>query len=533
MKKCIKYGDKKLKNKVIFNPNPSISIAYGVVITFILLPFLLSFAALAFKFNLTASWPSFLGKIIKQSFFAALLGSFLSCLFGYILAHSLFQLSFKGKKILISLLALTMVLPSIIAIEALVAVYGYNGVLNQILTYFHIPKIRFIYNFMGVIIAFTFFNIPFFALIFLERLQSIPQSYWYNSSVFNFSYAQEFWRIEWPQLRNVALHNLFFVFCLCFTSFAPVLILGGGKTQTLTVALYHALSRLDMPLILQIAVMQFVFSGLALSFFFFIQKPYFRLEKGSHIHPFVRKKLKIIYGLIILIFSLYVFTPLIMIIYKGFLQSFWLWLYEPLFYEALTTSLYLAFSSALISLICAFILAKTKLSPLSQAIQYLPLMIPSFVLIAGLFILLEGRVNLFHYRQIFIILSSAIFALPLSLKLIAIPIQQIYDSQYKLAQSLNIKGLAWIKLILWPQLQFVFLRGFAIITAFCFGEFGVIAFLGSQDFKTLPLLLYELMGRRRFGDAEGLACLLLLLYILLFISLKGKTYKKEHNNAYM
>ncbi len=487
--------------------------------------------ALSWQFNFTAAWPSFMGKILGQSFLAALLGSLLSCILGYLFAHCLFRLSFKGQKQLISLLGLTMVLPSIIAIEALVAIYGYNGLINQILAYLHLPKLRFIYNFTGVIIAFTFFNLPFFALVFLERLQSIPQSYWYNATVFHFSYGQEIRHIEWPCLRHTALHNLFFVFCLCFTSFAPVLVLGGGKMQTLTVALYRALSRLDMALIVQISMMQFVFSGLALGLLFFMQKPYFRLEQGASLHPFSAPKGKIFYGIFILAFSLYVFLPLLTILYKGIVQSFWLWFKEPVFYKALVTSLYLAFISALLSLLAAFVLAKNNRFLLSRWAQYLPLMIPSFVLIAGLFILLEGYVNLFAYRRVFIMFSSAIFALPLSLQLIAMPVIHIYESQAQLAESLNIRGLAWIKLILWPQLRLISLRSFAIIMAFCFGEFGVIAFLGSQDFKTLPLLLYELMGRRRFGEAEGLACLLLWLYILLFLGFHR--YKKERANAYL
>lgn len=483
------------------------------------------------QISVSLPFPVFIWKVAAQSFMAALLGSVISAICGYIFAHSLFRLAFNGQKILVSLLALSMVLPSIIAIEALVVVYGHQGLMNQMLMMIGLGKIKFIYNFTGVLIAFTFFNISFFALIFLERLQSIPRSYWHNSAIFNFSYGQDIRYIEWPFLRSQAVYNLFFVFALCFTSFAPVLILGGGKTQTLTVTLYHALARLDMPMVIQAAMMQFIFSALALSLMFFIQKSYFRQEAGFSHHPYPYGRFRFLYGMFILLFSLYILGPFLTILYKGFMQKFWLWLYEPIFYKALLTSLYLAFFSAFLSLFFAFILAKHSSGFFNRFISYLPLMIPSFILMAGLFIFFEGRVNLFSYRRSFIIISSAFFALPLSLGLVRAPLQHIYKSQFLLAQSLNLSVFSWLRYILWPQLRLVYFRSLGIVMAFCFGEFGVIAFLGSQDFKTLPLLLYELMSRRRFGEAESLACLLLIIYMLLFISLNP--YKDAQKNAHL
>ncbi len=520
-----------MKNRPVFNPRSSFKPFYGAALIFVGLPFLLSFIALLTRFDFEKTIAPLIWRISYQSFLAAFLGTFLSCFFGYIFAHCLFRLPFRGQKYLTSLLSLTMVLPSIIAIEALASLYGWQGLINQVLFFLDFDKVQFIYNFQGVIIAFTFFNIAFFTLIFMERLQSIPKSYWHNSHVFNFSYGQEILYIEWPALKNIALHNSFFIFSLCFTSFAPVLILGGGKVQTLTVALYHALNRLDMPLILQIAMMQFVLSLFALSLLFFVKNSYHRLEEGFEHYPLPSTSLKGLYAFIIMLCTLYIFMPLMGVIYKGILENFWLWLVNPVFYEALGTSLSLSFCSALISLSLAFIFAQYEGRFLTSFFSYLPLMLPGFVLVAGLFILLQAHINLFNYRRIFIIISSALLALPLSLQLILGPLHQIYKSQFKLAQSLSLTPIIWFRFILWPQLQSVFLRALAIVMAFCFGEFGVIAFLGSQDFKTLPLLLYELMGRRRFGEAEGLACLLLIIYILLFVGLNR--YKDFQKNAHL
>ena len=61
--------------------------------------------------------------------------------------------------------------------------------------------------------------------------------------------------------------------------------------------------------------------------------------------------------------------------------------------------------------------------------------------------------------------------------------------------------------------------GFAagLSAALSIGDMTVIALFGSQQFQTLPWLLYQTMGRYRAEDAAALALLLLFLTLLLFV----------------
>jgi thiamine transport system permease protein len=52
---------------------------------------------------------------------------------------------------------------------------------------------------------------------------------------------------------------------------------------------------------------------------------------------------------------------------------------------------------------------------------------------------------------------------------------------------------------------------------------GVIAFFGTQNLVTLPLLLYQSIGSYRFNDAAGLALLLMLLCLLVSWLIEHRT----------
>jgi thiamine transport system permease protein len=67
--------------------------------------------------------------------------------------------------------------------------------------------------------------------------------------------------------------------------------------------------------------------------------------------------------------------------------------------------------------------------------------------------------------------------------------------------------------------------------ALSLGDMTVIALFGSQQFQTLPWLLYQTMARYRSGEAAALALLLLCLTVgifLLFHLMSRKIESKTH-----
>lgn len=269
-------------------------------------------------------------------------------------------------------------------------------------------------------------------------------------------------------------------------------------------------------MVVQVAIAQFVWSFIALCCLFFIRQKRSRIEHGYLRLPLILAHRSFWHRLIIILCGLYIIMPIMMVLLKGLHAQFWLWLFKPEFINALGNSLYLSVFSAILAVILSIGLSVLPRYRTLLIIANLPMMIPSFILIAGIFVALSGKVNLFQYRSLFIIITSALMSIPLITRLITEPIWHIYQNQYQLAYSLNIRNLNWYRQILLPQIRLPLIRAFAMSMAMCFGDFGVIAFLGSKDLTTLPLLLYEQMGRYRFNDADALACILLLVYIGIF-----------------
>src|SRR5690606_31771253 len=87
-----------------------------------------------------------------------------------------------------------------------------------------------------------FLNMPFAARLLLQGWDRIPGETWRLAAQLGLSGGRVFRLIEWPMLRQLAPGIAGLVFLLCFTSFAVVLILGGGPPHaTLEVAIYQSL----------------------------------------------------------------------------------------------------------------------------------------------------------------------------------------------------------------------------------------------------------------------------------------------------
>jgi thiamine transport system permease protein len=63
--------------------------------------------------------------------------------------------------------------------------------------------------------------------------------------------------------------------------------------------------------------------------------------------------------------------------------------------------------------------------------------------------------------------------------------------------------------------------GLMLALAFCFslGDLGVIALFGTQDFQTLPLMMFRALGAYRNNDAAAIAAILLIGTIVAFVGL--------------
>src|SRR5690606_11585441 len=103
----------------------------------------------------------------------AALSATLSAALGVPVARALARRRFPGRQALILLLGAPFLLPVIVAVMGLIAVFGRSGWLNEALALLGLPR-QSVYGWHGVVLAHVFFNLPLATRLILQGWQAIP-----------------------------------------------------------------------------------------------------------------------------------------------------------------------------------------------------------------------------------------------------------------------------------------------------------------------------------------------------------------------
>ena len=480
-------------------------------------------------------------SVVGFTLFQASLSTILSLVVGLILAWSLHhQGDFPGRRILIALLSSALVIPTLVLVLGLVTVFGRNGWLNQTTgALFDHSFGSFLYGLTGILIAHVYFNGSFAARSLLNRFATIPEEKRKLCRSLGLTPWQRFYLIEWPAIRTTIPGLAVTIFLLCFTSFAVVLILGGSpRYNTLEVTIYEALKLdFDIPRALDLAVLQLIICAvlvmLASGFRSGLQNISVQTSNFQWPEPrlvgTIQKSLILILGLLFLL-------PLGAIFMDGLKADYGKILNEPAFRKAFITTIAIATASSLLTIVVALLIAATKrnftlnsrlgasmLSKIAnRALSFsamLYLAVPSLVLGLGFFLLarqMPGSLNL--WAVIALISANLFMALPFALPILAPAMEKTALRYDKLSFSLGLSPLQRWRYAEWPLLRGDI--GYICALSFCMsmGDLGVIALFGSQDFATLPWYLYQMMGSYRTHDAAGVALIMLILTLVVFLA---------------
>jgi len=491
------------------------------------------------------------GRLLAFTTAQASASTLLSLLLGILLAWSLYhRRAFRGRRILLALLSVSMVLPTIVTALGLISVLGRNGWINQIYHLITGQNSGFsIYGIAGILIAHIWLNAPFIARGLLHRLEGVPVERLKLAASLRLSPWQRFKIAEWPALSTALPGLAITVFLLCFTSFSIVLILGGSPNfNTLEVAIYEAvklefdLTRAALLALIQLGVCGFLVMAAASmplrssaisppSFFYMWPDPVAvrTLQAG-----------------VILIIAVILIAPLSAVVIDGLRGDIFKMLQDALFLQALNASLIVAGLSSVLTIGCALAIAatrrnlgsylRTRQSRRSWLVGWLIsfmgtgyLAMPSIVLGVGFFMIFQNLpIATDHLAPLVLILANVLMALPFALVVFTPAMQKSARRYDKLAFSLNIRGLARWRLIDWPTLR----QEIGFISALSFslslGDLGVIALFGNRNFTTLPWLMYQKLGSYRTLEASVIALILLFLVVSVFSFLPILFEKRGH-----
>ncbi|WOX47689.1 thiamine/thiamine pyrophosphate ABC transporter permease [Aeromonas sp. XH] len=474
----------------------------------------------------------YLRHVLGFSLWQALLSTLLSLGIAIPVARALARRRFRGRRLLLKLFGLSLVLPVIIAIFGMVAVHGRQGWLPQLLQGLGLDPGNYLYGLFGILLAHVFFNMPLAARLILQSIESIPESSWRLASQLGMRSSHIFRLLEWPLIRAILPGLASLIFMLCFTSFTTVLALGGGpKSTTLEVAVYQAL-RFDFDLATAggLALVQLLLTLVLLLLQHKLQTtPASRSEsRRPCLRPDRHQAGTLWVDLAALGLGLAIFLPpLLAIVVAGFNPGLLTALGSHQLWQAGGQSLMLALAAgSLATLLGAGLLItsrhlrvrdrKRRAAALWEASGSMILMIPAVVLSTGLFILFMPFTDVFALGPWLVVLVNALMALPYVLRTLSAPMQLVVRQYDRLADSLGVRGLHRLRLVEWPLLRRPLALAMALSMILSLGDLGAIAMFGSQTLTTLPWLLYQQLGSYRLTEAAATALLLLTLCFSLF-----------------
>ncbi|MEE9453342.1 MAG: thiamine/thiamine pyrophosphate ABC transporter permease ThiP [Paracoccaceae bacterium] len=469
----------------------------------------------------TSDWAA-----IRFTIFQAILSAFISVAAAIPVARALARRQFYGRSAIITLLGAPFLLPVIVAILGLLAIWGRSGIVSHILLNFGADRLN-IYGLSGVLLAHVFFNLPLATRMILQGWSAIPSEHFRLAAQLGMTAGDIQKRLEWPMLKGILPGAFLLVFLLCTTSFAVALTLGGGpKATTIELAIYQAL-RFDFDLS-KAAILGLVQFAICAGIAILSLRITFQADFGAGLVNKVQRwdtgarYLLWQDSIILIAVTLFLGAPLVMILWRGapslghMPASVW---------PATLNSLLVALFSAGFSLLLALSLArfidrlkarKSPMAGLSEVLGLLTLSASPFVLGTGLFILIHPLTNPFSLALPVTALVNAAISLPLALRLILPALAQNRQNYGRLADSLDITGFARFRIVLWPTLQAPLGFAAGLAAALSMGDLGVITLFAPPDVETLPLVMYRLMGAYRMEAAASVALLLVSLTLTVF-----------------
>lgn len=482
--------------------------------------------------GLSVQAAGYIKHVTLLTFMQASLSALLSLAFAVLVARSCWRRALEWRASYLILFSfLPVVLPTTVAAAGLIAVWGRSGIVSAALSASGLPPLRPIYGFGAVLLAHVFFNAPLMLRVLSGALAGIPAAQWRLAAQWGLSDWQRFQQIEWPVLRRVVPGLLALVFLLCFTSFSLVLMLGGGPSMTtLEVSIYTALRfDFDMALAGRLALLQLSVCAFVVVLLTMVTGRSWSGAAG-YVGRYVsqrgdqRLRARLTDGVILGGFVVLAVLPVLAVIWRGIGPHMNTILGWPSLWQATFASLCIAVLSGGLATCVAFILAAARTRRFGAGLPVWPLdlsislylAVSAIVLGTGLFILLRQVADVFFLAPGLVVLGNMLVALPFAYRVLEGRLSSLAASQDKLCASLGVRGWRRFRCVTLPAMSSELGYAAGLSSALSLGDLTIIALFGSQQFQTLPWLLYQTMGRYRAAEAAALAFWILGLTLALF-----------------
>ncbi len=506
----------------------------------LLFPFLGIFSKINFDLEEISSFlnNTYIQRIIFFSFYQAFLSASISCILAILLSLSLNR--HKDNKLIrfiISLCGFSFVIPSILIVFSIIKIFGHNGFLNTYFNFYELIAIESIYGLKAILIGHVILNTPFATRLFIQNLNNISKNYYEISESLNLSMFGNIFKLELPIIKQNLFAVFSIIFTLCFLSFAIVMALGGSpKNSTLEVAIYqYALFDLNFNKAILLSLVQIIIciTFVSIGFYKFKGSNFFEASSVMNKHPYKNRKLiKLFDFTLILIFILFLFSPVIAI-YIEFIKSLLIkinisYVFINAFINSVFISLSTGFIVSIFGLLITYLIVINHKNFFLQQILFLTssmiLIISPIIFSLGYFIFFQPIIHYPYLKFFLVIIINVIFLIPFAILIFFNNLKNLYLSFNDFKNTYRIKSFNYI-IILFPLLKKNFLYVFSFSTVITFGDFTIISFFRSDNFETLPSYLFKLISTYKFNEASIVAGIILFISMIIYFFIDNLNYQ--------
>jgi len=492
-------------------------VAAGIVFAAILLPL----AAVIWRAGGLSAFGPADWAAVRFTLSQAVVSAALSVALAVPLARALMRRRFPGRGLLVTLLGAPFILPVIVAILGLLAVFGQAGLMGRAFGLLGVDPPR-IFGFQGVVLAHVFFNLPLAVRLMLQGWSAIPAERFRLAASLGFGARDVTRHLERPMLREVVPGIFVVIFLICTTSFAVALTLGGGpRATTVELAIYQAFRfDFDPGRAASLSLAQLALTGTAALLAARLAFPSAMgggLDRVTSLAGLGGRWLAAQDATVIVVGALFLLLPVGAVVLRGAAA---LGALPEAVWWAAGRSVAVALASALlavgIALAVAVAAARASRSGLYEVAGTLAVAASPLVLGTGLYLILLPVTDPIALALPVTALVNALMSLPFTFRAL-LPAARAAERDFgRLADSLDLRGLGRLRWLTLPRLRRPLGFSAGLAAALSMGDLGVIALFADPEFATLPLQVYRLMSSYRMEEAGAAALVLLALTLALF-----------------
>lgn len=503
-----------------------------LALAFVLALGLGSFAAVVLRAEGPTRFSAADWAALKFTLLQAFLSATLCIALGIPIARALARRQFLGRRFLIVALGAPFILPVIVAVMGLLATFGRSGVVNQALGWLGMPPVQ-IYGLQGVLLAHVFLNLPLAVRLILNGWAAIPAERFRLAASLDFA-PRDIWRlVEKPMLRSVLPGTALAIFLICLASFTVALTMGGGpKATTLELAIYQSFRmEFDLAHAATLASVQMVLSLVAAGTSLAVVTPAgfgTGSDRGVERWDGALCVTRLLDSLWLGVMSLFLAVPILLIVLNGLPGLLDL---PASIWPAAARSVSVALGSTVLAMSLSLAIGiwitsiRRQSGRIVDALAMLTLTASPLVLGTGLFLILRPTIDPVRWALLITVVVNAAMALPFALRAILPGLHDIRENYARLAESLDLRGIAWVRYLILPRLCRPLWFAAGLSAALSMGDLGVITLFADPERATLPMEIYGLMGAYKMDIAAGAALVLVTLSFGLFWMLDRRGHR--------